>query len=232
MLEESGSGTAWILAAMVDASATAVFRCCCRVERKGYLKIRRPAKWPLAAARSDDGAERRAEEATMQKVFHFDAPREKYICDAAVVWCFDDRFHQSFARFLKRGGIVHQDQIKIAGGAKALASPDHPGDREFVLDQVLTSIKLHATRVVILMLHSDCGAYGGLAHGFGGDARLEGQRQEEELRRAAACVRQAIPGIEVRSYFVDFEGVWAVDAAPAQSTADSRSASPGMTNIA
>src|ERR1039457_4133374 len=28
----------------------------------------------------------------MRKVFQFDAPREKYQCDAAVVWCFDNRF--------------------------------------------------------------------------------------------------------------------------------------------
>lgn len=27
----------------------------------------------------------------MQKVFHFDSPREHYKCEAAVVWCFDNR---------------------------------------------------------------------------------------------------------------------------------------------
>jgi hypothetical protein len=168
----------------------------------------------------------------MRKVFHFDAPRERYICDAAIVWCFDHRFQQGFAKFLKRIGVIYQDPIKIAGGAKALASPSHPGDREFVLDQIRTSIRLHGTKLVILKLHSDCGAYGGLDGGFGGDARLEAQRQEEELRRAAACVREAIPGIEVQTYFVDFEGVWAVDAEPAQSTADSSTARPGIANIA
>ncbi len=168
----------------------------------------------------------------MQKVFHFDAPREGYVCDAAIVWCFDNRFRQGFAKFLKRIGIVYQDQIKIAGGAKALASPDHPGDREFVLDQIGKSIRLHETKLVILMLHSDCGAYGGLAGAFGGDAKLEGRRQEEELRRAAACVRQAFPEVEARTYFVDFEGVWQVDAAPAQSTVANSIANAGIANIA
>jgi hypothetical protein len=168
----------------------------------------------------------------MQKVFHFDAPREKYHCDAAIVWCFDNRFQLGFAKYLKRLGIVNSDPIKIAGGAKALASPEHPGDREFVLDQIGKSIRLHGTRRVILMLHSDCGAYGGLDIGFGGDSRLEAERQEAELQRAADCVRQAIPGIEVQGYFVDFEGIWAVDAAPAQSTAASNTASAGIANIA
>jgi carbonic anhydrase len=156
---------------------------------------------------------RRAREDTrMRKVFHFDAPREKYHCDAAIVWCFDNRFQVGFAKYLKRQGIVNSDPIKIAGGAKSLASPEHESDREFVLDQIRKSIRLHGTRRVILMLHSDCGAYGGLAGGFGGDARLEAERQEEELRRAAECVRRALPAVEVEAYFVDFEGIWAVEA--------------------
>jgi len=66
----------------------------------------------------------------MEKLFHFDAPREKYQCDAAVVWCFDNRFEAGFRKFLKRIGV---DPIKIAGGAKALASPEHENDRQFLL---------------------------------------------------------------------------------------------------
>jgi carbonic anhydrase len=45
------------------------------------------------------------------------------------------------------------------------------GRSEFVLEQIRKSIRLHGTRRVILMVHSDCGAYGGLAEGFRGDAR-------------------------------------------------------------
>ncbi len=152
----------------------------------------------------------------MQKVFHFDAPRERYQCDAAVVSCFDNRFQLGFSKFLKRLGIACPDPIKIAGGAKCLASPDHETEREFVLEQIRKSIRLHETRLAILMLHSDCGAYGGLVGGFGGDARLEAELQEEELRRAAECLREAIPGIDVQAYFVDFEGIWPVDLADSQ----------------
>jgi len=148
---------------------------------------------------------------TMQKVFHFDAPREKYHCDAAVVWCFDNRFHLGFTKFLKRLGVSNSDPIKIAGGAKSLASPAHETDREFVLEQIQKSISLHGTQLVILMLHSDCGAYGGLAGAFGGDSRLEAQHHEQELRRASEFLRTAIRGIGVQAYFVDFEGIWAVD---------------------
>ena len=102
------------------------------------------------------------------------------------------------------------DPIKIAGGAKGLASPTNAGDREFVLDQIRTSIRLHETKLVILKLHSDCGSNGGL-EAFGGDASAEALHHEEELRRAAECLREAIPEVEVQAYFVDFDGVWAVD---------------------
>lgn len=146
------------------------------------------------------------------KVFHFQAPRERYQCEAAIVWCFDNRFHLSFAKFLKRLGIDTSDVIKIAGGAKCLASPASETDRQFVLEQIRTSIRLHGTTLVIIMLHSDCGAYGGL-ESFGGDARAEAQHHEAELQRAAAYLQSAIPEIEVQAYFVDFEGTWAVETA-------------------
>ncbi len=144
----------------------------------------------------------------MKKVFYFDAPREKYHCDAAILWCFDNRFELGFRKFLKRIGVMNSDPIKIAGGAKVLVSPEHESDREFVLDQIRKSVRLHGTKRVILMLHSDCGAYGGLAAGFRGDATAEAIHHERDLQRAAANLKSAIPGIEVQGYFVDFEGIW------------------------
>jgi carbonic anhydrase-like protein len=143
----------------------------------------------------------------MQKVFHFDAPRERYRCDAAIVWCFDNRFELGFRKFLKRTGVVYTDPIKVAGGAKCLASPERETEREFVLDQIRKSMQLHGTGRVILMVHSDCGAYGGL-EAFGNDPQKEAARLRDELHLAAAVVSRAIPEIQVDGYFVDFEGVW------------------------
>ena len=77
-----------------------------------------------------------------------------------------------------------------------------------MLEQIRKSMRLHGTRRVILMVHSDCGAYGGLAGGFGGDTRAEAAHHQRELVRAAANLLEAIPGIEVQGYFVDFEGIW------------------------
>ena len=145
-------------------------------------------------------------EPALRKVLHFDAPRENYRCDAAVVWCFDNRLELTLRKLLQRLGIEHPDRIRVAGGAKCLATPEPEWERDFVLDQIRKSMRLHSTARVLLTVHSDCGAYGGLA-AFSGDARAEIRHHLEELNRAAACVRQNIAGVAVECYFIDFEGV-------------------------
>jgi len=147
----------------------------------------------------------------MKKVLHFDVDRGDYQCDGAVVWCFDSRFQLMLNKLLKRLGVSNSDSIKVAGGAKSLASPERESDRDFILGQIRTSMRLHGTKRVILMLHSDCGAYGGLRGGFSGDSEAEVVHHHEELRRAAKFLFEAEPGLTVNGYFADFEGVWEVD---------------------
>jgi hypothetical protein len=67
-------------------------------------------------------------------------------------------------------------------------------------------------------VHSDCGAYGGLAGQFRGDVKAEITHHEQELRVAAANLWKAIPGLDVDAYFVDFEGIWEVDVNGARET--------------
>jgi hypothetical protein len=148
----------------------------------------------------------------VKKVFHFNAPRAKYQCDAAIVWRFDNRFELGFHKFLKRISGANCDPIKIAGGAKCLASPDPEADREFVLEQIRKSVRLHGTKRVILMVHSDCGVFGGLDAGFSGDAKGEAAHHERELQRAVDVLLAAIPGVKVSGYFADFEGIWDAEA--------------------
>jgi carbonic anhydrase len=146
----------------------------------------------------------------MRKIFHFKSPREHYTADAAVVWCFDHRFRLVMEKLLKKLGVERFDRIVVAGGAKSLASPGSESERQFVLDQVRLSIRLHATRNVILMLHSDCGGYGGLP-AFNNDAAAEAEHHARELQQAVAYLKAAIPDVEVRGFLVDFEGVWEAD---------------------
>ena len=113
---------------------------------------------------------------------------------------------------------MQPDPIKIAGGAKALASPDEEFHRQFVLDQIQKSMRLHGTDRVILLLHSDCGAYGGLAGRFQGDTAAEADHHRAELKRAAEFLKDTIPSLTVDCFFLNFEGVWTLEesaAAPA-----------------
>jgi hypothetical protein len=147
----------------------------------------------------------------MTKRFHFDSPTETYRADAAVVWCFDDRITLAVHKFLKRSGITRADSIRVAGGPKSLASGGEP-EKNFVLEQLRLSRKLHSTERVILFAHSDCLACGGLAR-FKGDAGAEREYHKAELPRAAGVVRAAIPEVVVECLFVDFEGVWELETA-------------------
>lgn len=146
----------------------------------------------------------------MKKVFHFDSSSEQYVADAAVVCCFDQRIRLAVHKFLRRRGVPKPDMIVVAGGAKTLASPRSESERGFILDQLRMSMSLHGTTRAFLMIHSDCGTYGGLA-AFNNDPEMEKAHHEEELRRAAELLQARCPELEVQRFLVTFEGVFAVD---------------------
>jgi len=147
----------------------------------------------------------------MKRVLLFKSPTQKYHCDAVVVACFDHRFDRVLRKFLKRIRIANPDPIIVAGGAKSLASPEHEADREFLIAQVEKSIRLHGTDRVILLLHSDCGAYGGLHKTFKDDEAAEVAHHKSELLRAYEILKAAFPPVSIECYFVDFAGVWQLD---------------------
>jgi hypothetical protein len=155
----------------------------------------------------------------VEKVFHFESNADPYVADAAVLCCFDERIRLTTSKFLKRHRILRPDMIVVAGGAKTLASPRNDFERDFILEQIRMSIKLHATNRVLLMSHSDCATYGGLA-AFGGDERREMEHHKHELGRAAALVSAAFPNVAVQRYFVRFDGVFRAASEEETSAAD------------
>jgi hypothetical protein len=159
----------------------------------------------------------------MRKVFHFDSPAEAYVADASVLCCFDYRISTAVRKFLKKKGIERADMIVVAGGAKTLASPRNDFEREFILEQVRLSVSLHLTKRVLVMSHSDCATYGGLAH-FRGDPAAEADHHRAELLRAAGLLTANFPGISVEPYFVKFDGVWEVEGAAHRKSAPAQPA--------
>ena len=144
----------------------------------------------------------------MKKVFHFDCSPDPYVADAAVLCCFDERIRQTVDKFLKRQGILRPDMVVVAGGAKTLASPRNDFERDFILEQVRMSILLHQTQRVVLMSHSDCATYGGLA-AFDRDRDRESAHHKTELLRASELIKERFPDVQVECFFVTFEGVFA-----------------------
>jgi carbonic anhydrase len=145
----------------------------------------------------------------MRKVFHFESPADPYVADAAVLCCFDHRISMAVRKFLRKQGIERPDMIIVAGGAKTLASPRNDFEQDFILEQVRMSIRLHQTRRVLVMSHSDCATYGGLAH-FNGDRKAEAEHHRAELQRAAELLTNHFADLSVEPYFVRFDGVWEV----------------------
>lgn len=134
--------------------------------------------------------------------------RAHYQADTCLVWCFDDRFSELLGKFIADQRFRHADLIKVAGGAKDLASPTNTADRIYLLGQIEKSMRLHRPKSVSLMVHADCGAYGGLA--FESDA-AEREFFESELAKAEAAVRELLTrlgaALPIQKYFADFSGL-------------------------
>lgn len=127
-----------------------------------------------------------------------------YKADACMVWCFDDRFSDLLQKFIAARAFKHVDLIKVAGGAKGLANPPGDKEREYLLDQISKSVKLHQPPIIALMVHADCGACG---------SRFESGEAEQvfyagELEKAETAVRPKISTeVKVEKYFANFSGL-------------------------
>jgi carbonic anhydrase-like protein len=143
----------------------------------------------------------------MEQVLTLQSPQGHYGADACIVWCFDDRFSDLLQVFSKE--FKNFDLIKIAGGAKALAGGASP-DRDFVLHQIKTSVRLHDACRIVLMLHRDCGAYGG-SKNFA-DMDVEKSDLVAKLATAKDFLAGEISGVPIDTYFADFDGLYKMEA--------------------
>lgn len=144
----------------------------------------------------------------MQKIIDIQIQKERYIAAACIVWCFDDRFTPTLDAFIKEKGFEHCDVVRVAGGSKSLASPENESERVFILKQIEISLRLHQAQRIILMNHSDCGAYGGLKS-FGGDESTEKIAHIAELGKAKEFLKKNIGSDKpIDLVFADCSGVW------------------------
>lgn len=115
-------------------------------------------------------------------------------CEAVVLACIDFRFWKETAQFVEKHlGITSYDFPKLPGAAKAI-NESNEGD----ITNLCVSVPcdLHHVEKIVIINHSDCGAYGGVKV-FENDSAREQAFHEEQLKKARAIMNQKYPGKEV-----------------------------------
>lgn len=116
-----------------------------------------------------------------------------HVCSTALVRCMDFRLGSAIRDHLEAAGLYNDvDIISIAGAAKDIAQEDG----SYAEGQVDLSHRLHETKTVVLMNHTDCGGYGGRA-AFDSD-EAERAQHEGDLRAAREKLIAKHEGLEVK----------------------------------
>lgn len=139
-------------------------------------------------------------------VFYHTTDLAHYIAEAFTVRCVDDRFWKTFKYFLRAENIKRIDPKSPAGGAKIFSSPEKESDRDFMMREIETSVRLHGVKRVMLFTHHDCGAYGGFKR-FNENPEEEYQFHAAEHRKAREVIRDRFPDLSVDTYFIDERGI-------------------------
>ncbi len=112
-------------------------------------------------------------------------------CTTLLLRCIDYRLEPKIQEFLKDRNLVGDcDIVSLAGAAKNFTSLEST-----ILGHIELAKNLHGIKQVILMNHTNCGAY--RDHTFNSTAE-EIQFHKEELQNAKAKVQKAFPDIDVK----------------------------------
>jgi len=112
-----------------------------------------------------------------------------HTCKGAILHCIDFRLGPAVKGWLEKEGLLGDcDIVSVAGATKDFAFP---------LSQLELSNRLHATSTVILMNHTDCGAYGGRAAFDSDDAETE--THFSAMDAAKKALLEKLPDLEVRT---------------------------------
>lgn len=132
-------------------------------------------------------------------------------CTALLFLCMDFRLHPQVIEALqKQEGQC--DLCVTAGSIKALLDEK---TRDFILQHIALSEKLHHARKVILTIHRDCGAYGG-SKAFE-TQETEFDHHKARLQEATALIHKQFPSMEVAAYVIELteaNGEWKTSLVP------------------
>lgn len=119
-----------------------------------------------------------------------------HTCKNLLIRCMDFRLRDELTRFIENsqwfeGGF---DVVSVAGAGKALRD-ENETVQDYFLRQVKVSEGLHAAKRIILLHHSQCGAYA-QSYDFA-DAAEEKAKQLSDMREIKTKLLQNFPHLEV-----------------------------------
>jgi len=116
-----------------------------------------------------------------------------HVCSTALIRCMDFRLGPAIRDYMNANDLYGDcDIISVAGAAKDIAQATD----SYVEGLVHLSKRLHDTKTVLLMNHTDCGAYGGRA-AFGSDEE-ERAKHLADMRTAKAKILAKQPEMNVK----------------------------------
>lgn len=120
---------------------------------------------------------------------------------AYVLACADPKIRGPLTRhFDNRFGKERYFWVPELGGVKDLVSPVSDAFREHILAKMADAAKVHPFGLIILINHSNCGAYR-LGEIMFDDSKKEEAFHTEELKKAGGAVRARFPSVAVELHY-------------------------------
>lgn len=113
--------------------------------------------------------------------------------EAVIATCIDFRFQEYINNWISQNFSPKTfDRVAFAGGVKSL---------DTIISQIDIAERLHKIKKVVLVNHEDCGAYGD-------PASAGPEKHAEDLKNAAAQIKQQYPDLEVQTYYLHLDGTF------------------------
>ncbi|PIY96947.1 MAG: hypothetical protein COY66_02125 [Candidatus Kerfeldbacteria bacterium CG_4_10_14_0_8_um_filter_42_10] len=120
---------------------------------------------------------------------------------ALIITCMDFRFQDAihdFSRELRIEGSY--DLLTVPGVAKNLSRPDDQNTKNYLLDSIEKSFRLHEIARVIIINHQNCGGY----EEFDNEASEKVQHYAD-LKKAAKIIQDIFPDLKIKLYFANLK---------------------------
>jgi carbonic anhydrase len=119
-------------------------------------------------------------------------------CSTLLLHCIDFRLAPAIKKYMEEQCFLGDcDVVSAAGAAKDIASPAIESDREFLLRQMDISKRLHNISKIVLMNHTDCGAYGGKSAFASKEAEI--QNHLSQLESAKKFLSGRFPDLRIET---------------------------------